>query len=200
MGKTYPAHSTYDLDHQLIVRSENPDTEMELLALQPGMVVGDIGCGSGFYTTRFVQAVGPTGRVHAIDIQPAAIDYLQGRIKNEGIDPHGVVRLQLSRVDATLLEPGSLDAALLSHADFYAFPEMLPENVRMIADLYRTLKPAGALVVVQKMDILPDLLLVHGDSGPEVIERNFSAAGFVLEQQRGDPRVEVYLRFRKPPG
>src|SRR5260221_8499273 len=39
-----------------------------LLALKPGMTVGDIGAGSGYHTVRLSRLVGPTGSVVAQDV------------------------------------------------------------------------------------------------------------------------------------
>src|SRR5690606_1047026 len=57
-------------------QEEKPRAVMELLALKPGEVVADIGAGSGYYTRRMAQAVGQTGRVYAVDIQPEMLQIL----------------------------------------------------------------------------------------------------------------------------
>src|SRR4026207_1129394 len=53
---------------------EAPSKALAALARQPGMVVADIGAGSGYYSTRIAKRVGPTGRVFATDIQPGMIE------------------------------------------------------------------------------------------------------------------------------
>jgi predicted methyltransferase len=45
---------------------EAPSRAIEALDLKPGMVVADIGAGSGYYASRMAKRVGPTGRVYAI--------------------------------------------------------------------------------------------------------------------------------------
>ena len=48
---------------------ERPRILLDALALKPGQTVADVGAGSGYFTWRMAQRVGPTGRVYATDIQ-----------------------------------------------------------------------------------------------------------------------------------
>ena len=191
---TWPMHDRLEIEHQLVIRSEDVATTMSLLALEPGQTVGDIGCGSGFYTFRMADSVGPSGTVWAIDIQPAAVDFLKARLQQPGYAGYSNVKVHLSQVDASGIPDGVLDAALLSHADFYAFSPMLPENERMLADILRALRPGGILAVIQDLDIVQR-------STQELISGNFIAAGFeqalVIDLPTDN---DAYLRFRKPEG
>ena len=194
VDRTYPIHSEYELEHQLMIRSEDPAQVMELLALEPGMVFGDIGCGAGFYTFLAVPAVGASGQVYAIDIQQTAIDYISRRVADPAENPHGNIRVIHSTVDDTRIPDGTLDAALFSHADFYAFTPMLAENERMLASLFRALKPGGAMVVVQDMR-------ATSSSSAGIISANFQAAGFAEETVLDLPGdYDLYMRFRKLSG
>src|SRR5918993_3857931 len=49
-------------------QEEAPSKAIEALALKPGMVIADIGAGSGYYTSRLAKKVAPSGRVDAPDI------------------------------------------------------------------------------------------------------------------------------------
>jgi predicted methyltransferase len=42
--------------------------------IRPGAVVADVGAGGGFFTTRLASAVGPSGRVYAVDIEDTTLD------------------------------------------------------------------------------------------------------------------------------
>lgn len=192
VSHTYPNHNTYSLDHQLLIRSEDPAKVMEVMAIEPGMTVGDLGCGSGFYTFRFADAAGPAGTVIAIDIQQTSIDYINERVKDPELNPHANVDVRLTKVDDCLIEPNTLDRGLFIHADFYAYPTLLDENVRMIASVYRAMKPGGTLTVVQDTTVTEK-------ASAEVIIKNFGAAGFVVDQQYPlDENFDLYLRMRKP--
>ena len=59
---------------------EDPTSAVNALDLKPGMVVGDVGAGSGYLTVLLSKQVGPTGRVYGQDIQPEMIVPLQKRM------------------------------------------------------------------------------------------------------------------------
>ena len=63
---------------------EAPSKALAALELKAGMVVADIGAGSGYYTSRMSKLVGATGRVYATDIQPGMIELLNRRIQARG--------------------------------------------------------------------------------------------------------------------
>ncbi len=192
VSHTYPNHNTYSLDHQLLIRTEDTAKVMEMMAIEPGMTVADLGCGSGFYTFRFADAAGPKGKVIAIDIQQTSVDYISERVKDPELNPHGNVDVRLTKVDDCLIEANTLDRGLFIHADFYAYAGLLEENVRMIASVYRAMKPGGTLTIVQDTTVTEK-------ASAEVIIKNFGAAGFVVDQQHPlDGNFDLYLRMRKP--
>ena len=61
------------LDRPEREQEEAPSKAIAALGLKPGDVVADIGAGSGYYTVRLAEAVGPTGRVVATDMQPGML-------------------------------------------------------------------------------------------------------------------------------
>ena len=86
------------------------DRVMDLLHITPGRSVADIGAGSGWFTVRAARRVGPAGTVFAEDINPAAIKYIDDRVKKEVL-PN--VRTVLGTPDEDKLPPSSVDAVLL---------------------------------------------------------------------------------------
>ena len=54
-----------------------PAQVVDALALTQGMSVADLGAGSGYFTRRFVEAIGDTGKVYVIDIEPEALKYIE---------------------------------------------------------------------------------------------------------------------------
>ena len=61
---------------------ENTSLLLKNLAVKPGMVVADIGAGSGYHSALLSKMVG-TGKVFAVDVEPEMIAYLNARIKQE---------------------------------------------------------------------------------------------------------------------
>jgi ubiquinone/menaquinone biosynthesis C-methylase UbiE len=85
---------------------------MVFIDARPGMVVADIGAGSGYYTVRLAPRLMPTGRVIAEDIVPAYVRALRKRVRVAGLKNVTVVQ---GSADNPHLPPGSVDTALMVH-------------------------------------------------------------------------------------
>src|SRR5260370_40710688 len=108
---------------------------MDLLGIQPGKSVADIGAGSGWFTVRAARRVGPQGVVYAEDINPKAIDLIDTRASKERL---GNVKTVLGTPDDPKLAPASVDAVLLLKAYHeIAHPAEGMKRVRA------TLRPGG---------------------------------------------------------
>ena len=154
---------------------EAPSKAIDALELKPGMVVADIGAGSGYYTSRIAKRVGPTGRVYATDIQPGMIEILERRIKNEGL-PN--VTAVLGGMDDPRLPAGAIDLAIM--VDVY---HELQQPQVFLQRLKPAFKPDGRLVLLEfrKEDAKVPILEVHKMSVAEV-KQELEAEGFVLDK------------------
>ena len=74
------------LDRPEREKEEAPSKAIAALGLKKGDVVADIGAGSGYYTVRLAEAVGPTGRVVATDLQPGMLAIIKARVAREKIE------------------------------------------------------------------------------------------------------------------
>jgi ubiquinone/menaquinone biosynthesis C-methylase UbiE len=153
---------------------EAPSKALDALDLKPGMIVADIGAGSGYYSSRIAKRVGPTGRVYATDIQPGMIALLDRRIKSEGLTN---VTTVLGGMDDPKLPPKSIDLAIM--VDVY---HELQEPQTFLQRLKETFKPGGRLVLLEfrKEDPKVPILEVHKMSVAEV-KQELEAEGFVLD-------------------
>jgi ubiquinone/menaquinone biosynthesis C-methylase UbiE len=120
-------------------QEERTDLLVSELALKPGMVVADIGAGTGHIARRMAGRVGSGGKVYAVDVQPqmiSMIDKLRG----------GLTQIQSvlsSKTDVTL-PAGSVDLAIM--VDVYHELEF-PREV--LASIVKALKPGGRVVFVE---------------------------------------------------
>jgi ArsR family transcriptional regulator len=106
-----------------------------LLAIVPrGLVVADLGCGTGDLTARLARHV---GRVVAVDRSAAMLKAARRRVE-------GLQNVELHRADLEELplDDASCDAALLVLALTY-----VAEPGRVLAEVARILRPGGAAVV-----------------------------------------------------
>jgi ubiquinone/menaquinone biosynthesis C-methylase UbiE len=136
-------------------KEEQPKRLLKALDLKPGMIVADIGAGSGYHSFRLAEKVGPKGKVLAVDIQKEMLDIIRKRMKKENVENIEPVlgtetdpKLPADRVDLILM------------VDVYhefTFP------YEMTVALTKALKPRGRLVFVEfrREDETVPILLAH---------------------------------------
>jgi ubiquinone/menaquinone biosynthesis C-methylase UbiE len=62
---------------------QKPEEVMRVLEIKSGQHVADLGAGGGYFTFRLSQAVGPTGKVYAVDVDQGMVEYLKQRALDE---------------------------------------------------------------------------------------------------------------------
>ena len=134
-------HGAQWLERTERAEEERPDLVLAALDLKPGMLVADIGAGTGYYAWRMVQSVGTRGTVFAVDIQPEMIRLLEQQVAKRGAEN---VKARLGTLTDPRLPAGALDLVLM--VDVYHEFEFPYE---MLAALVRALKPGGRLVFVE---------------------------------------------------
>lgn len=160
--------------------------------LKPGMVVADIGAGTGLFTPYFSRAVGPKGRVMAVDIVPAFLDRIRERAKAEGL---ANVQTVLCTERSVELPPNSIDVAFI--CDVYHHFEY-PQS--SMASLHRALRPGGEVLLVEFKRIpgvSSDWVLNHVRAGQEVFTAEIKTVGFEQLEQLDLLKDNYVVRFRK---
>jgi len=117
---------------------QKPDRVVEALGLRRGQAVAEIGSGPGYFTLRLARAVGPSGRVYAVDPEPAMLDALRARLRRDGV--RNVTPI-LGLPDDPLLPSGACRLALIVNA-YHHFADG-PALLRRLA---RSLHPRGRVV------------------------------------------------------
>jgi ubiquinone/menaquinone biosynthesis C-methylase UbiE len=153
---------------------ENTSLLLKNLAVKPGMVVADIGAGSGYHSALLSKMVG-TGKVFAVDVEPEMIAYLNARIKQEKLSRIVPV---LSTEQKVSLPENTIDMMLL--VDVYhefSFPYEMALSMRA------ALKPGGKLVLVEfrAEDPTVPIKAIHKMSETQAI-KEFKAAGFAFDK------------------
>src|SRR5271168_86758 len=87
------------------------DEVLAKLSLKSGMVVADIGAGTGVFSRPLAKAVAPGGKVYAVDIQQDLLDYINKRDKDENIRN---VQTVLGEFDDPKLPARDVDLAFIN--------------------------------------------------------------------------------------
>jgi ubiquinone/menaquinone biosynthesis C-methylase UbiE len=173
----------YDHRHEVV----------KAIGLAPGMVVADIGAGTGLFTRLFAPLVEPGGRIIAVDIAENFVRHIEQRAQADGMkNIQGVV----CTADSVNLPPRSIDLAYI--CDVYHHFEFPHKTMR---SLHRALKPGGAVVLIDfhRVDgVSSDFVLGHVRAGQEVFAKEITDAGFrQTEDRKGLLKESYYLRFEK---
>jgi ubiquinone/menaquinone biosynthesis C-methylase UbiE len=113
---------------------------MQILELKPGMTIADVGAGFGAWTTRFSRALGPKGRVFAIDIGAQQLAFLRDWVKKESLTNVTVIE---GAAGSTNLPALCCDAILIRDAYHH-----LTQPDDIVRNFAAALKPGGRLAVV----------------------------------------------------
>jgi ubiquinone/menaquinone biosynthesis C-methylase UbiE len=129
------------LDREEREKEEQPDKAIAELGLRPGMNVGDVGAGTGFYSLRIAKAILPGGIVYANDIQRGMLERIEANAAAQHLT--NVVTILGSETDPRL--PAlKLDLVLL--VDVY---HEFSRPQRMLDRIHDSLKPSGRLVLLE---------------------------------------------------
>ncbi len=178
------------LERQEREMEENTSQLLKNLAVKPGMMIADIGAGSGYHSTLMSKMVG-NGKVYAVDVEPEMIAYLNDRITLEGTK--NIVPV-LSTEQSVSLPGNAIDMMLL--VDVYhefSYP------YEMALSMLNALKPGGKLVLVEfrSEDPMVPIKTIHKMSEAQAV-KELKAAGFIFEKNISNLPWQHCLIFRKP--
>jgi demethylmenaquinone methyltransferase/2-methoxy-6-polyprenyl-1,4-benzoquinol methylase len=172
---------------------------IELLNLQPGEKVLDIGYGTGSAAIELAQRVGPSGQVWGIDISPGMNRVAEKKVQEAGLVT--TVKLEVGSALKLPYDDGAFDAVYMSFT-----LELFPEDdiAVALAEARRVLRSGGRIGVVAMATVrdgAQDSLLEKSykwthlhfphivDCRPIDVEKWISRAGFTLTQ--GD-RLDIF--------
>lgn len=163
--------------------------------IRRGMKIADIGAGTGLFTRLFSDAVGPQGKVYAVDIAPNFIRHIEQMAGREGRrNIIGIVCTQQS----VKLPPRSVDLVFI--CDTYHHFEFPQKTLRSI---HRALVPGGQLILIDFHRIpgkSSKWVLGHVRAGQKVFVGEITQAGFrQIEERKNLLTSNYFVRFVKVP-
>lgn len=162
------------------------DRVMDILKISEGKSVGDIGAGSGWFTTRAAKRVGAKGKVFAIEINQEYINHINDRAKKENFTN---IQTVLGTEDDPKLAANSVDAVLI----LKTYHE-IGQPVKVLQNIRKSLKKDALVGIIDKNGKGDD----HGIDKEKVVAEA-KRAGFVLQEEFDFTKadgMDYFLVFR----
>jgi predicted methyltransferase len=119
---------------------QKPDEVVRALDLRDGRVVVDLGAGTGYFTRRFAEAVAPSGRAIALEIEASLVRSLVADAKRWALANY---EARLVPTDDPMLRPASVDVIFV--CDTY---HHIRDRIAYFRNARQSLRPEGRLVIV----------------------------------------------------
>jgi ubiquinone/menaquinone biosynthesis C-methylase UbiE len=177
-------------------RADSPEMSRlrQVLALETGKVVADVGAGKGELTFTLAGEVGSNGRVFSTEIDPGRLRRLREEVVAARL---GNVTVVEGTSSETGLPPNCCDAIVLRRVYHH-----LTDPSAINASLLRSLRPGGVLAVI---DFPPPFFLSRGEFGvpAKSVGSEVTDSGFELQRRIDDwpgrgPLGSYCMVFRKP--
>ncbi|MCD4786193.1 MAG: methyltransferase domain-containing protein [Candidatus Eremiobacteraeota bacterium] len=133
---------------------------LDLLDLNKGQYIADVGCGLGYYVFAFSEKVGTEGRVYATDLDPNSKAFIEWRIKlkKSGFYELAGYDIKESAYDNIIcgvnthtdvnLPPNTFDWLFLNQVHYFTGKEQDMEKATTFTDsLIKALKPGGKILI-----------------------------------------------------
>jgi ubiquinone/menaquinone biosynthesis C-methylase UbiE len=149
---------------------QQPDRVIESLSIHPGAHVADLGSGGGYFTWPLAEAVGESGRVYAIDVDPDMTSHVAEQSREKGL---ANVESILAEFHDPLIPEGGVD--LIFTCNTYHHFENREEYFRNVA---KHLRPGGRLAIIEPNGKGWLQFLFPHFTEPEVIRAEMEAVGY----------------------
>ncbi len=126
------------------IKFADPQSIIDQLEINPGMVVVDFGCGAGFFSLPIARKIGEEGKVYALDVLPAKLESVESQAKTANLNNIITRRVNLEAPAGSKLEAGS--------ADWVIMKDILFQNKgkdKILEEAKRILKPGGRTLIIE---------------------------------------------------
>lgn len=157
----------------------NPEDNIAALGIYEGMIIADLGAGTGAYTIPLAERVGETGRVYAVEVQKDFLTNIKNSATERGYKNVELLWGNIEMVGGTKIKDGACDAVVISNVLFLA-----EDKNGLLREASRILKQGGKLLLIDWADSFNNLgpspaMVVTRDQALTLCEGN----GFVLKNE-----------------
>lgn len=143
-----PAHANRLEDPERL-RWLPPNEIVEALRIQPGTVVADVGAGTGYFALPLARAVGPAGKIVAVDAQQEMLALLEKKLNAPEL---AHVELVQAEAHETSLQAGSCALVFLANI-WHEFDD----RKAVLHEAMRILQPGGRVAILDwRTDVEPE--------------------------------------------
>ncbi len=159
----------------------DPRHNIDQLGISDGMIIADLGSGSGFYSMEAARIVKTMGKVYAVDVQKPMLERLKKEAQTNGIHNIDIIAGDLEKLGGTKLRENFCDVAIASNVLF-----MLGDRKTFLLEVKRILKQKGRLLLIDwsasfsHMGPHPEQVVYKDDA-----LRMIKEAGFTFEREIG---------------
>lgn len=161
-----------------------PIEVVRLMRVEPGATVADVGAGTGYFLPHLSRAVGPSGSVIAVDIEPDMVRHMRERATHEGLTN---VRVAQGTPTSPSLPGGAVDCILIVNTWHH-----IPDRETYAAKLRDALRDGGTVVVVDYTLDSPSGPPREHRMPPEQVERELQGGG-LRASRIDDPLPRQYI-------
>src|ERR1039458_606565 len=147
----FPASEAHRLDDPERLLWLPPAAVLGALAVRPGETIADVGAGTGYFSLPLAKAVGPEGKVYAVDAQAEMLSLLRQKLDAAAF---AIVQLIPAEADQTGLPPSSCDLFFLAN-----IWHEIEDQFAVLREAMRVLKKNGRIAI---LDWRPDVDPEHG--------------------------------------
>lgn len=121
----------------------HPAQNIKAITLGEGSTVVDLGSGSGFYTLEAARAVGPEGRVYAVDVQKELLDRVKTAAEAEHLLNVDILWGDIEQVGGSKVGTNTADVVLVCNVLF-----QVEHKQDLVTEAFRIVKPNGRVCVI----------------------------------------------------
>jgi predicted methyltransferase len=170
---------------------QQPEKVIAALKLRPGDQVADLGAGGGYFTFMLAKAVGPAGKVYAVDIDREMTDLIGAQTQKESVNN---VETILAKTDDPLLPKAGVDLIFTSNTYHH-----IDNRVTYFTNLRKYLKPGGRIAVIDYDRRAWFEGLLRHYTPTEFIKREMEQAGYALQQEHDFLDRQSFIIFAVKP-